>query len=134
MEIRGIRSSEIEAVREFLCANGWENRVADAGLFHVLITNSQRTAVALEGGEIVGFARALCDGVSNGYISMVVVAPAFRRHGVGTKLVEHIIGNGRSITWVLRAGRESSVPFFTKLGFARSTLAMERLRDAPRIP
>lgn len=134
MEIRGIRASEIEAVREFLSANGWENRVSDAGLFHILIANSQRTAVALDQGQIVGFARALCDGVANGYISMVVVAPSYRRQGVGSRLIAHIIGNGRSITWVLRAGRESSVPFFTKLGFARSTLAMERLRDAPRGP
>jgi ribosomal protein S18 acetylase RimI-like enzyme len=130
MEIRGIRAGEIEATREFLAANGWAQRVADAHAFHTLIANSQRNAVAVDDGRIVGFARALCDGVSNGYLSMVTVAPAYRRRGVGRNLVHHIIGDDPNITWVARAGRAASVPFFEKLGFSASTYAMERNRSA----
>jgi GNAT superfamily N-acetyltransferase len=128
VQIRDLQPSEIEAARELLAANGWAHRVADAQVFRTLITNSQRTAVAVVEGQLVGFARALCDGVSNGYISLVVVASEHRRKGIGRALIAHIMGNDRGITWVLRAGREADAPFFAKLGFSRSVVAMERNR------
>jgi ribosomal protein S18 acetylase RimI-like enzyme len=129
MEVRELLESEIEAVRSFLAANGWAHRVSDPARFARLISHSQRTAVALVDREIVGFARALCDGVSNGYLSMLVVAPSHRRKGIGRALVEHIMGPDRGITWVVRAARENAAGFFARLGFAPSTVAMERLRD-----
>ena len=127
MEIRSVQPSQIELVRQFLAANGWAQRVDDPQRFKLLLANSQRTAVAIEAGQIVGFARALCDSVANGYISMVVVAPDFRRRGIGRALVQHLVGSDPHITWVLRAGRESA-GFWATLGFANSALAMERLR------
>jgi ribosomal protein S18 acetylase RimI-like enzyme len=76
----------------------------------------------------VGFARALCDEVSNGYISMVTVAADKRGQGVGRELVRQLIKGSAGITWVLRAGRNSS-GFWNKMGFEKSEIAMERLRD-----
>ena len=90
-----------------------------------LIAASQRTAVVVEAQQIIGFARAITDGISNGYLSMVVVAEPFRRQGVGQVLIKHIVGEEESITWVLRAGREGAPEFFAKLGFVEATVAME---------
>ncbi len=81
--------------------------------------------------QIIGFARGLSDGQSNGYLSMVVVAEAYRGHGVGRRLVEHAIGTAPNITWMLRAGREGAAGFFAKLGFELSPVAMERRRSRP---
>ena len=53
---------------------------------------------------MVGFARALCDGVSNGYLSMVAVAEDKRGLGIGRELVQRLTGDDPDITWVLRAG------------------------------
>jgi GNAT superfamily N-acetyltransferase len=128
MEIGPIRESEVEAARRLLAGSGWAHRVGDAEAFRRLVSSSQRVAVAVEGGEVVGFARALCDGLSNGYLSMVVVAQAHRRKGIGRRLVEFVVGDDPGITWVLRAGRPEEAPFFRKLGFAESSVAMERLR------
>lgn len=128
MEIRAIHASEVDAARLLLAANGWGHRVADAAAFRQLVERSQRVAVAVEDGAVIGFARALCDGLSNGYLSMVVVAEARRRRGIGRRLVEFVIGDDPRITWVLRAGRAAEAPFFRKLGFAESSVAMERLR------
>jgi ribosomal protein S18 acetylase RimI-like enzyme len=128
MEIRSLRLSEIESARLFLRASGWGHRVSDAKNFGQLIANSQRTAVAIFGGQIVGFARALCDDISNGYLSMLVVAPEHRRKGIGRTLVQFIVGTNPDITWVLRVGREAEASFLAKLGFARSAVAMERVR------
>jgi len=91
---------------------------------------SQRALVAVEEGQTVGFARAITDGLSNGYLSMVVVEASCRGRGIGTQLVERIVGDEPQVTWVLRAGREGAREFFSKLGFSASAEAMERVRRA----
>lgn len=127
MEFRAIRPADYEKVRQFLAANGWEGRVADWQRFKKMLENTQRTVVAVEGSEVVGFARALCDEVSNGYISMVAVAENRRGQGIGRKMVQRLINEDKGITWILRAGRGSN-EFWEKMGFEDSVVAMERRR------
>lgn len=126
--IRDVQPSDVESVRLFLGENGWAHRTGSAKHFAQLIANSQRTALAIKDSHIVGFARGITDGLSNGYLSMVVVCGQTRREGVGRALVEHVMGDNTAITWVLRAGREGASDFFSKLGFETSTIAMERSR------
>lgn len=130
MEFRAIRPEDYEAVRLFLHEVGWAARVGDADRFKKIVEGAARTVVALEGGRVVGFARALCDGVSNGYISTVAVAEDVRGRGVGRELVRRLTGDDESITWVLRAGRGSR-GFWERMGFSASEVAMERVRRGP---
>ena len=128
MTVRDLRTGEAEVVRGFLAANGWAHRVGNAAHFAELIRNSQRTAVAFDGDAVIGFARGITDGLSNGYLSMVAVAPAHRRKGLGHALVQHVIGDNPDVTWLLRAGRDDAPAFFAALGFRVSGMAMERER------
>ena len=48
------------------------------------------------------FARAITHGLSNGYLSVVVVGTC-RGQGIGKALVEQIISSDPNMTWVLRA-------------------------------
>jgi ribosomal protein S18 acetylase RimI-like enzyme len=124
-DIRPMRSDETQAVCDLLTANGWAHRILDAKWFESLVANSSHALVAVTSNTIVGFARAICDHLSNGYISMVVVAPQYRRQGIGRALVEYLIAQDTQVTWVLRAGRDGAEEFFSQLGFAPSTQAME---------
>ncbi|MES2582692.1 MAG: GNAT family N-acetyltransferase [Pseudomonadota bacterium] len=128
MLVREHTAEDIASIHRFLNEHGWAHRIGSVEQFASLLRNSQRTAMAVEGSTIVGFARGITDGISNGYLSMVAVSPACRRQGIGSALVQHIVGDAPGITWVLRAGRDGAPEFFAKLGFVNSSVAMERRR------
>lgn len=127
MEYRNITPADYEAVRLFLSNAGWQHRVADAKKFRQMMEHTHRAVVAVEDARVVGFARALCDEVSNGYISMVAVAIDRRGQGIGRELVRRLMRDDAGITWLLRAGRGSE-KFWRKMGFRESEVAMERVR------
>jgi len=128
LNYRSISPDDYEPVRRFLSENGWAHRVADPERFARMMQGSNCTVVAWDGGRVVGFGRALCDGVSNGYLSMVAVAEDRRGQGIGRELVRRLMGDDPEITWTLRAGRGSE-GFWRKMGFAASEIAMERTRQ-----
>lgn len=126
---RSIRPSDYELVRQLLIDVGWQERVQDIDRFHKMMEGANRTVVAWQGDRVVGFARALFDGASNGYISTVAVATDKQRCGIGGELVKRLIDvdEPEKITWVLRSGRGSD-QFWQKMGFQRSEIAMELVR------
>lgn len=131
MQIHALQPDDTDAACRFLCDNGWARRIPSEAWFAELVRNSQRSAVAKDGGLIVGFGRALTDGLSNGYLSMLAVAPGHQRQGIGRALAAHLTADSPdSVTWVLRAERPGAQAFFEKLGFKPSSTAMERRRHA----
>jgi ribosomal protein S18 acetylase RimI-like enzyme len=127
VEVRAALPSEFAPIRQFLVANGWAHRIRDEAWFAELLARS-RAVVALDAGQVVGFARGVTDGLSNGYLSMVVVAHSHRRRGVGARLVREVMGGHPDVTWLLRAERPGAREFFEALGFSPSAAAMQRLR------
>jgi GNAT superfamily N-acetyltransferase len=127
--VRPAGESDRQAVQGLLLACGWDHpRVADPERFTELYRASGRSLVADDDGTIVGYLRAITDGVANGYIGLTAVAPAYRRRGIGRRLVERLLGDDDGITWVLRAGRDGAKEFWESVGFVPSAIAMERVR------
>jgi len=126
MNIRAIAPSEFEEARQLLLAAGWDRGVSSAEEFALLLSRSHLTLVAVEDSQVVGFLRAFTDGIANGYISMLVVAEAHRRRGIGQALVRAATSESPRMTWGLRAARHGVSDFYEKLGFWKSQVGMER--------
>ena len=126
---RPVEPQDHDQVRQLLVATGWQQRVQDPDRFERMLRGANRTIVAIENERVVGFARALFDGASNGYISTVAVAADRQKQGVGRELVKQLmdVDEPANITWMLRAGR-GSVGFWEKMGFRKSDIAMEIVR------
>src|SRR5690349_8137606 len=104
MKTRPFLPADAVDVYRLLTANGWQHRIPSVDYLLELVAASQRVIVAADGTQIVGFARGITDGLSNGYLSMVVVEESCRGQGIGTQLVGRIVGDEPNVTWVLRAG------------------------------
>ena len=128
--IRPFRAADLEETRTLLGAEGWAHRIVDHDRFSAMLSGATRVLVAPESERVIAFGRAVTGGVSNGYLSMVVVHADFRRRGIGRRIVEALTGDDPDVTWVLRVGedREGARAFWESLGFLASTSAMERLR------
>ncbi len=68
-------------------------------------------------GEMVGFARAISDGVALAYVADVFVTVEHRGHGVGRRLVEILIdeGPGAHFRWMLHT--KDTHELYRRFGF-----------------
>lgn len=66
--------------------------------------------------QLVGFARAISDGVSNAYVSSVMVDPDHRRCGIGRAMIERLLADRDGIRFVLHA-RQDAAAFWAATGF-----------------
>lgn len=57
-----------------------------------LVLGRYPAVAAWHEGELVGFARAVTDGVLRAYLEDVIVAPGWRGRGIGRALLDRLIG------------------------------------------
>ena len=76
--------------KEDLVADDFDNgRTADA--LRLSFEQSQHVAFARDGARVVGMARLLSDGVCNAYLIDVWTASAYRRRGIASAMVRHLL-------------------------------------------
>ena len=97
-------------------AAGWGWRAADPAKLAALVEGSRYVASAHDGARMVGFARAISDGVTNAYVSTVAVLPDYRGRGIGSALMKRLLDGRDEIRFVLHAGTGVH-DFNRKLGF-----------------
>ena len=114
---------------ELFTTAGWGWRAADPVKLAALVDGSRFVVSALDGERLVGFARAISDGVTNAYVSTVAVLPAYRGRGIGAALVRKLLEGRDTIRFVLHAA-PGVQDFYRKLGFEDASDMLRRDRRA----
>lgn len=91
------------------------------------LRGSRWVVSAWDEARLVGFARAISDGVTNAYVATVVVDEACRGRGIGRAVIERLIAGHDAVRFVLHARREA-MTFYARLGFAGAPDMMWRDR------
>jgi GNAT superfamily N-acetyltransferase len=86
-----------------------------------------------EDGALVGFARAVSDGVGFAYLADVFVLPEHRGNGLGKLLMARMIdeGPGRDFRWVLFTSDAHAL--YTRFGFEEPDATAMVRRAAPHM-
>ena len=111
---------------------GWGWRAEDPVKLAALLEGSRFVASAHDDERdlrLVGFARAISDGVTNAYVSTVVVLPEYRGKGIGAEVVRRLLDGKDTIRFVLHAA-PGVQEFYRKLGFEDASDMLRRDRLA----
>lgn len=111
-------SIALEALRDLFAHTDWAKSRALRDLERMLRQTSVHVS-AWQGERLVGFARALSDGVFRAIIEDVVVAPPGRGAGVGKKLVELLLLELREVEEIMLGCMEELAPFYERFEFKR---------------
>ena len=87
---------------------------------------SNVVSLAVYNGRIVGFGRALSDGVFNAAIYDVVVHRDFQGRGIGKAIVEDLLDQLQHISCVHLIATTGNEPFYQQAGFKKIKTAMGR--------
>jgi GNAT superfamily N-acetyltransferase len=126
---------DVDAAWAFLLEHAYWGRWRSRDDFAEQVRGSWRVVGAYQGNDMVGFARALSDGLALAYLADVYVHPDHRGHGLGAALVRLMVddGPGAEFRWMLHTSDAHGL--YAKFGFAEpSVMVMERPAGPSRNP
>lgn len=103
------------------------SRSPDPGGLSAMLAGSRWIVSAWRGPELVGFCRAVSDGVSNAYLTSVAVRPALQRQGIGRAMLLRLLDGRPAVKFILHtspAGRQ----LYRSVGFQDGADYMVRPR------
>jgi len=94
--------------------------------------NSHTVVFVFDSEKMIGFGRALCDGVYQAAIYDVAVLPEYQGKGIGKIIVDRIVRNCGGCSFILYAapGKEG---FYEKLNFRRMKTGMALFTDQEKM-
>lgn len=94
--------------------------------------NSHTTIFLYHEKQLIGFGRAISDGVYQAAVYDLAVAPEFQKKGLGKRILQHIMDRLPECTVILYAspGKED---FYCKQGFRKMKTGMARFRNAKQM-
>jgi len=101
-------------------AGWWPDEADNPSLVAGIVAGSHCFLVARQAKTIIAMGRAISDGVSDAYIQDVTVDPAFKRQGIGSRMVAALVTRleADGIGWVGLIAERKTHPFYRPLGFS----------------
>lgn len=100
---------------------GWTSYLRREKLLQEAYAASLLTLAAYDEQRLCGIVRGVGDGVSVLYIQDLLVLPEYQRRGIGSKLLEHMLGAFPDVnqTVLLADDTETAAAFYEKAGFRK---------------
>jgi spermidine synthase len=119
ISIRIIKAADASAIVELYKDAGWWRQRYSTDFIPELVSNSFCFAGAYDGERMVGMGRAVSEGVSDAYIQDVVVLKAYRKQGIGGKIIQALIDylSAHDVDWIGLIGEPGTKSFYEELGF-----------------
>lgn len=115
-------NQDITRMIEVYKSVGWMNH--DYHKVSIILNNSTHIAIAKLDDNIIGFARALSDGVFNAAIYDVVVCPEYQRKGIAKLLLENLLAQFEDLSCIHLISTTGNEAFYKKIGFKKLTTGM----------
>ncbi|TMB35857.1 MAG: GNAT family N-acetyltransferase [Deltaproteobacteria bacterium] len=127
IEYRETQEVDLDQLVALIRAAGW-NRGDDPARLEKQLAGARYVVSAWDGARLVGFARAISDGVTNAYVSTVAVLPGYPGRGIGREMIARLLAGKGGISFVLHARPEVRA-FYEKCGLSEAPDMMWRRRS-----
>lgn len=124
MQLRPMMPEDVPDGLRLCRAAGWNQREADWRA--MLALNPDGFVAAVSGGAVVGTGGSVRYGPSLAWVCMILVDPASRGQGIGTRIMEELLEKLKGVAVVGLDATPRGRPVYVKLGF-RSTRPLARL-------
>lgn len=97
---------------------GWSESGGDSGKVARALKNSYCAFGAFDGQKMVGFFRALSDGVSDAYLLDLFVDPQYRHRGIAGELTARIVAKLKAdgIEWITAISTPEAKSIYLRIG------------------
>jgi len=119
-----IENIEWSRMKDIYHSVGWKNH--DEEKIKKVFQSSNVVAIAYDENKIVGFGRALSDGVFNAAIYDVVIDEQYQNKGIGQKIIENLLAPLNDISCVHLVSTAGNEEFYKKAGFRKMKTGMAR--------
>jgi ribosomal protein S18 acetylase RimI-like enzyme len=110
------------ALKALLAADAFDNGRSPEQLRRSF-EKSHAACIAFAGGEIIGTARVLSDGICNAYLVDVWTASSHRRRGIAREMIRRLLEGLPGQHVYLQTGHDA-VEFYRRLGFGEQPVGM----------
>lgn len=114
----------LDEMKEIYSSVGWAKHTKE--IIKQVFEASKVIALVTVNGRIIGFGRAMTDGVFNAAIYDVIVHPEFQKQGIARQIMEYLLDKLSNVSCVHLISTSGNEDIYMKLGLKRTKTGMAR--------
>ncbi|MBK0010325.1 MULTISPECIES: GNAT family N-acetyltransferase [Priestia] len=119
-----IENVDWSRMKEIYHSVGWKKHNEEK--IKKIFTLSNVVTIAYDKDKIVGFGRAMSDGVFNAAIYDVVIEDTYQHKGIGQQIIGDLLAQLKDISCVHLVATTGNEEFYRKVGFSKMKTGMAR--------